>query len=61
VYKTDHIKEVDDQPTPEIENQQYLNMEVAVPRDGEGPEFARVKKRLRDENGNQLGKPVIIP
>jgi hypothetical protein len=24
--------------------------------DGEGPEFARVKKRLRDENGNPVSR-----
>jgi hypothetical protein len=31
-------------------------MELALPMDGEGPEFARVKKRLRDENGNPVSR-----
>ena len=31
-------------------------MELALPRDGEGPEFARVSKRLRDENGIPIGR-----
>jgi hypothetical protein len=31
-------------------------MELALPRDGEGPEFARVTKRLRDNNGNPIGR-----
>jgi hypothetical protein len=26
-------------------------MELAIPRDGDGPEFARVTKRLRDKDG----------
>jgi hypothetical protein len=30
-------------------------MELALPRDGDGPEFARVKKRLRDKEGNPIG------
>jgi hypothetical protein len=29
----------------------YVNMELAIPRDGDGPEFAKVTKRLRDKNG----------
>jgi hypothetical protein len=33
-----------------------LNKELALPRDGQGPEFARVKKRLRDESGNPVGR-----
>jgi hypothetical protein len=31
-------------------------MELALPREGEGPEFVRVQKRLRDENGNPVGR-----
>ena len=30
-------------------------MEVALPRDGDGPEFARVTKRLRNANGLPIG------
>ena len=33
----------------------YQNMGVALPRDSEGPEFARVTKRLRDANGLPIG------
>ena len=33
----------------------YVNMEIALTRDGEGPEFARVSKRLRDANGLPIG------
>jgi hypothetical protein len=31
-------------------------MELAIPRDGEGPEFARVKKRLKDGDGMPVGR-----
>ena len=30
-------------------------MEIALPRDDEGPQFARVTKRLRDANGIPIG------
>ena len=33
----------------------YLKMEVALPRDGECPELARVIKRLRDKYGIPIG------
>jgi hypothetical protein len=41
VYEDDGIKEADDESSPEISDVQFLNMELAFPRDGEGPEFAR--------------------
>ena len=39
----------------EVLEDTYLNMELVLPRDGEGPEFARVTKRLRDANGIPIG------
>ena len=41
--------------TLEIMGDTYMNMEVALPRDTEGPEFSRVTKRLKDENGLSIG------
>ena len=32
-----------------------MNMGVALPRDTEGPDFARVTKRIKDENGLTIG------
>ena len=32
-----------------------MNMEVSVPRDDDGPTFARVTKRLRNANGLPIG------
>ena len=28
----------------------YLNMELEIPRDGDGPEFSKVTKSLRDKD-----------
>ena len=54
VYNSDEIKEADDF-TPDVLQDTYLNMELALPRDGEGPEFARVTKRLQDKDGLHIG------
>jgi hypothetical protein len=56
VYHNDDIKEADEEPSPEISDLHLLNMELALPRDGEGPEFARVTKRLRDDDGKPVGR-----
>ena len=45
VYNCNEIPEADE-PTPEVMDDTYLNMELALPRDDEGPEFARVTKSL---------------
>jgi hypothetical protein len=41
------VPEADDTFTPDVFDDTYLNMELAIPRDEDGPEFARVTKRLR--------------
>ena len=41
--------------TPEIMDDTYMNMEVALPLDTEGPDFACVTKRLKDANGLPIG------
>ena len=50
------IKEADDDFTPDVFDDTYLNMELAIPRDGDGPEFAKVTKRLRDKDGLPIGR-----
>ena len=55
IYNDDGIQEADDY-TPEITDDTYINMEVALPRDDEGPTYAKVTKRLRDANGIPIGK-----
>ena len=50
------IKEADEEFTPEVFGDTYINMELALRRgDGSEPAFARVKKRLRDANGLPIG------
>ena len=34
----------------------YLNMKLEIRRDGDGPEFAKVTKRLRDKDGLPIGR-----
>jgi len=54
IYNDDTVQKADDY-TPEIGDDTYLNMEVALPRDDTGPTFAKVTKRLRDANGIPIG------
>jgi hypothetical protein len=46
----------DDEPTPGIADAELLSMELALPRDGDGPELARVKRRKTDHNGVPIGR-----
>ena len=46
-----NIPEADKDFTPDVFDDTYLNMELAIPRDGDGPEYARVTKRLKDKDG----------
>ena len=55
VYGDENVKEADDF-TPEIMDNTYLNMELSLPRDGEEPAFAKVRKRMKDDNGNPVGR-----
>ena len=41
--------------TPDIMDDTYMNMEVALPQDTEGTDFARITKRLKDANGLSIG------
>jgi hypothetical protein len=42
------ISEADKDFTPDVFEDTYINMELAIPRDSDGPKFARVTKRLKD-------------
>ena len=50
VFDDKDIPEADDY-TPKVLEATYLNMELRIPRDMDGPEFAKVTKRLRDTDG----------
>jgi hypothetical protein len=60
VYADAGIKDADvtaepEETSPGIMDEEYLRMELALPRDGDGPALARVKKRLKDANGKPIG------
>ena len=55
VFSSEDAPEADVEFTPEVGDDTYLNMEVAIPRDSPGPEFAKVTKRLHDANGLPIG------
>ncbi len=48
--------EADDSFTPDVFGDTCLNVELATPRDSDGPEFAKVTKRSRDKDGLPTGK-----
>jgi hypothetical protein len=50
-----NVPEADKDFTPDVFDDTYLNMELAIPRTGDGPEYARVTKRLRDKDGLPIG------
>ena len=49
------IPEADDTFDPESFDWNYFNMELDLDRQGEGPEFARVTKRLKDKDRRPIG------
>ena len=60
VITNEDKQEADDIFDPE-EFDNYFNMELALDRHDNGPEFARVKKRLKDEDGIPIGIASDIP
>ena len=55
IYINADVPEADDEFTPDMYDNAYLRMELAMPRDGDVPEFARVNKCLKDTNGFPIG------
>ena len=50
-----NLPEADALFTPDVFDDTYVNMELALPRSGGEVEFARVTKRLRDKDGLPIG------
>ena len=44
-----------DEYTPDVLEDTYLNMQVALPKDGDSSQFSRLSERLRDTNGFPIG------
>ena len=42
--------------TPDVFDDTYLNMDLLIPRYGDGPDFAKVTKRLRYKYGLPIGR-----
>jgi hypothetical protein len=56
VYQDEGLLDAkDDEPSPGIADEQLLMMELALPRHGEDPQLARVKRRKTDHNGAAIG------
>ena len=55
IFSSEDIPEADETFTPDTYDDTYLRMELALPRNGDQPEFARVTKRLKDANGLPIG------
>jgi hypothetical protein len=57
VVSDDSIPDADETFTPDVFNDTYLNMEIALPRgsDEQDVQFAKVTKRLRDKDGKPIG------
>ena len=41
---------------PDVFDDTYLNMELEIPRDGDGPDFSKVTKRLKEKDGLTIGR-----
>ena len=54
VFDNPEVKDADKDFTPDTFDN-YVIMELSLDRGGDQPEFARVKKRLRDNNGRPIG------
>ena len=56
IYNNDEIPEADDEDyTPDILDDTYLNMKVDFPRDGKGPKLAHAVKLLQDKDDISIG------
>ena len=50
------MPEVNNEFTSDVFYDTNFNMELAIPRDGERPDFAKVTKRLRDKDWLQTSR-----
>ena len=55
------MPEADADFMPNVFDGTYLNLEVAITRDGDGPDFAKLTKRLREKDGLPIGRAHNIP
>ena len=46
---------------PDVFDDKYLNMELGIPRYGDGPDFSKETKLLRDKDGLPIGRAQNNP
>ena len=51
-----NVPEAETDFTPYVSDNMYLNMDFAKPRDGDGPDFSKVTKRLKEKDGLTIGR-----
>ena len=52
IVNSPKVPEADEEFTPDVFDNTYLNMQLAVPREGDaGHEFAKVTRQVRDKDG----------
>jgi hypothetical protein len=56
VISESNMPEADDTFAPDACGDAHVNMELAMPRDGDGPDFAKVVKRSKDKDGLPISK-----
>ena len=56
IINNSNAPEADAYFTPDVFDDTYLSMELAIPRDRDGPDFSKVTKLLRDKDGLPIGR-----
>ena len=56
IINNSNMPEADANFKPDVCEETYLNMDLVIPRDGDGPDFAKVTKRLRDKDGPPIDR-----
>ena len=51
IINNSNVAEADSDFMLDVFDDTYLNMELSISRDGDGPDFDKVTKRLKDKNG----------
>ena len=56
IINDSNVTEVDADFSPDVFDDRYLKIELSIPSDVYGPEFAKVKKRFSDKDRLPIGK-----
>ena len=56
IINDSNVPEADADFMPDVFDNTYLNIDLEIPRDGNGPDFSKVMKPLRDKEGVPIGR-----